>query len=716
MSLHSPPHLLAIAIGTTLCPVALSAENHEPHDSHTEEPVIVVTGTAKRSNELSTPSDVSVIEGDAKERIASAGLGGFVKDFAGIDTIGTGDQVSNVVIRGLSGNRVSILSDEIKLDFQQYGIRHPANIDPYIADRIEVVRGAASILYGSDAIGGVVNIIPQRPPIADPGEGLIQGRGTIGYQSAFRQWTGALTLKAAHGPLGAVGTIVLRDSDGLVVPDAPTALQSGDRNDPLVTGNVPFTDYTQENWDISLGYETGIGQIIARWEAYRSDQNFVLPDPPPPDFDAPLQPGGIGQWLDNDSVQLSANLEIGDDLNVRPTLSYSRNMRLAGPGGLEPQPLNTLPDSAVIDIVRENYAARIDFAHGPKLAGLSGRIGLEAVLSKQESNGTSALTPGGEVRKLAVYALEEKELDRLILNAGARFDYIETQALPDKTAQIGFLGNVPPRLLKQDHTVISASFGAVYKIDQDLSLTANLARGFRAPSLFELFVNGVHGGVSAVQRGNPNLDAETSLSSDISVRYNGRNARFKLTGYINDIQDYIFLSDTGASNPAGLSIFQVNQQNAQLQGFDIEADYHPTDWIELSTTLEYVDGELDDGTPIPLLPPLRARFQIEFSQENLGPADDAFLNISVEYAADKDAESALEPFVQFDTPPQLFGTASTDEYTLVGIHAGAKFGAITLNAGIDNLFDVAYRDFLDTYKVITLSPGRNLSVSLSAQF
>ena len=684
--------LLAAVASTPLLAAGAFAQQDEPLRTET----IIVTGTAQPASSLTTPSDVSVIGDDEKDRIASAGLGGFTAGFAGVDTLATGDQVGNVVIRGLSGNRVRILSDELSIDFQQYGIRHPANIDPYIAERIEVMRGSSSILYGSDAIGGVVNVISKRPPSAAPGETLFDARATLGYQSAFRQVTGAVTLEGANGPFGVVGTVVLRDSDGLVTPDEPTALVTGDPRDPLVTGDVPFTDYEQQNWDVSLGYETPRGPIILRWEAYRSDQNYVLPDPPAPDFDAPLQPGGLGQDLENDIVRLHADLDLGRDLELSPSLSYVRNSRLAGRGGSEPQPRSTLPGSAAIDIVRENVTARVDLKHGPKWAGLTGRIGGEAVFIDQDSLGATALTPGGEITKLAVFALEEANFGDLIVNAGARFDYIETEADPEKTAQADFLSDTPSDLLTQDYAVFSGSLGAVYRLSNDLSLTANMSRGFRAPSIFEMFVNGVHGGVSAVQRGDPTLDAERSLSLDASVRYEGDRGRFKLTGYLNDIQDYIFLADTGATNPAGLSIFQVSQQDAQLQGFDIEAGYRVTDWAELRGVVEYVDGELDDGTTVPLLPPLKLRAELELMRAVLGPAEDAYLVFGLDYADSQAAESIIEPFIQFDAPPPPFGTASTDSYTLIDITAGARFGAVDVSLGVENILDEPERDFLDT--------------------
>ena len=676
---------------------------------------IVVTATARDTTLLETPTDISVLSGAEKRLRESASLGDSLASIAGVDSIGTGGQVGNLVIRGLSGNRVRILSNEIGLDFQQYGIRHPANIDPYIADRIEIVRGASSILYGSDAIGGVVNVISKRPPSTRDGERLFGGGASFGYQSAFREITGAFEVEAASGPFGFTGTVVYRDSNGLVTPDAPTALETGDTQGPLVTGEIPFTDYNQVNGDISFGYETPRGPVIMRWEAYRSDQNYVVPDPPPPNGN-PLQPGGLGQDLENDIVHLFADLDIGSGLTLKPSIAYARNLRVANPGPPEPLPRSLLPETAVIDIKRENVTVRVDLSHGEILGGFSGRVGVEAVRVDQESRGPVALTPGGRLNKYAAYLLEEIAFGDLILNIGGRIDHITTEAEAGKTAEPDFLP-ADSSLLEQDYTVATGSLGAVYRLTPELSLTANLARGFRAPSIFELFVDGVHGGVNAVQQGDPTLKEETSLNADASIRYVSDKARFKATGYINDISDYIFLAGTGTMDPtSGLPIFQVSQQDAQFVGFDVEAGYRFAEWLDVRGFVEYVDGELDDGRQTPLLPPLKAGGEIELSRANLGPADNAFLIFGVSYADDQQAAGLIEPFGQFDTPPPPFGTASTDSYTLLDLTVGAEIGGVMLTVGAENLLDEVYRDFLDTYKNITLSPGRNINVRLTAAF
>lgn len=705
---------LALAVlSTTLLSAPVLAQPQDAETGERDIDTIVVTGTARQTDTLSTPADVSVLSGQAKARRQATSLGDSLDFFAGVDTVGTGDQVGKPVIRGLSGNRIRVLSDELGLDFQQYGVRHPPNIDPYIAERIEIVRGASSILYGSDAIGGAVNVISKRPPSAAPGETVFGGKATAVYQSAYRQGTGALSLEGAHGPWGVTGTIVRRDSDGLVTPDEPNALETGDPTDPLVTGDLPFTDFEQTNGDISLGYDSARGPIVLRYEAYRNEQNFLVPDPPPPNGN-PLQPGGVGQDLENDIVHLFADLEMTDLVTLKPSLAYTRNLRVSNAGPPEPQPREFLPDAAVLDILRESYIGRLDAEHG-EIAGLTGRVGVEYEFIEQESRGATALTPGGTVDKFAVFALEEAAFGNLIVNAGARYDYIKTEGDPGRTVDDSGLP-ADPALLENEYNVFTGSLGAVYRLTEDLSLTANLGRGFRAPDLFELYANGVHGGVAAIQRGDPRLEEETSLSFDSSIRYRGENASFKLTGYVNDISDYIFLAGTGQNAPNGLPIFQISQQDAELYGADLEAEVRPYEWMRLRGVVEYVDGELSDGSQVPLLPPLKLSAEAELTRPKLGVFEDPYFLVGVEYADSQNSAGLFEPFGQFDAPPPPFGTASTDSYVLVNAGIGGNIGDVGLSLSVDNLFDEAHRDFLDTYKNITLGPGRNVTARVSYAF
>jgi iron complex outermembrane receptor protein/hemoglobin/transferrin/lactoferrin receptor protein len=678
---------------------------------------LVVTGTRGPKDPRFTPADVDVLAGAEKRSRQTPSLGGTLEALPGVTSIGTGSQVGKPVIRGFSGNRIRILSNNVGLDFQQYGVRHPPNLDPFIADRIEVVRGASSLLYGSDAIGGAVNILPATPPRSPSGEFEWSGRATGGYASAYRETTGALDLDAARGPFGLSTTLVGRDADGLVVPDEPTALETGEATDPLVTGEVPFSDYRQINGDLNLGYTTDAGAVVARWEAYRSEQNYVVPDPPPPDGD-PLQAGGIAQNLENDIVQIRGDFGYRDPLTWQPSLTYVRNLREANPGPPEPQPRSELPEAIVIDIEREQWTARLDALHGPMVAGIEGRFGAEVMRADQESRGDVGLTPGGRVTNVALFGLEGRDFGPWTVNLGGRIDYRRTEADPDKTADPKLLAGVAAEDLDNDYVIATGSLGAVYRVTPRLAVAGNLGRGFRAPSLFDLYVNGVHGGVAAFQRGNPDLDPETSFNADLSLRWQTPRWRMKWTGYAYRINNFIFLEDTGEfTDPQETTpIFQVSQDDADLYGTDATVTGQLRPWLQVSSTAEWVIGELDEGGEVPLLPPFRFRSEGRVERDRWGIFREAFTGLTVRYTPGKDAAGPQEPFSQFDAPPPPFGTASTEDYVLLDWAAGLRWRDTALRITADNLLDRDYVDFLDTYKNITLGPGRNIRIQLSQTF
>ena len=707
------------SIAASLCAAAATPALGQTGDQTTATQTLdglVVTGTPVQTRASDAPADIDVLAGDEKARRQATSLGETLDHLGGVDSIGTGPQIGKPVIRGFSGNRVRILSDGVGLDHQQFGVRHPPNVDPFSAERIEVVRGAQSILYGSGALGGAINVLPPRPPSTIEGNTTANGRTLLEYQTGYDQITGAAKAEAAYGPVGVTATFVGRHAGGLETPPGDEALDSGDPNDPLVTGDIPFTDYRNFNGDLGLGYMTDIGQVVLRYSAYRTQQNLVVPDPPPPNGN-PLQPGGVGQTLENDEVQLKADLDVTPTWTLRPKFSFSSNLRVSNPGPPEPLPRKFLPDAKAIDIRRNNWTGRLTGEHGPLFGGLSGRVGVEVLRVDQDSRGSTALTPGGDVTNVAAFAFEELRFDRLTVNLGGRLDYRRVEADPDKTRDTSGLP-ANDDLLSNDYVTPTASLGARYAVTDRLSLTSNLARGFRAPNLFELYASGVHGGVAAFQRGDPDLDPETSISADASIRWQSGGLTAELTGYVNEISDFIFLAGTGTSTPGGLPIFQVSQQDARVYGADFTVDATPQSWLNLRGTLGFVDGELDDGSQVPLLPPLKLSGEVSLRQDRLGVFRDADLTLGLRYSASQDSAGLIEPFGQFDAPPPPFGTASTDAYTLVDISVGARIArtGTRLDIGVNNLLDTEYRDFLDTYKNITLGAGRNVTLRLTQPF
>jgi len=262
------------------------------------------------------------------------------------------------------------------------------------------------------------------------------------------------------------------------------------------------------------------------------------------------------------------------------------------------------------------------------------------------------------------------------------------------------------------------------------ALAANLSSGFRAPSVFELYASGVHGGVAAFQIGNPDLDPERSYSADLSFRVRRDRVTAEVTGYVNTIRNYIYLENTQATNEAsGLPVFAADQTDAVIPGVEATVELSVRPWLQVGGSTAVLDGTGDglgvqagdDGT-LPLLPSNTVSGFVRWVPADTEHLRNPHLELEVKHAFEKDAAGRFEPFSQFDGgfgPP--FGTASTRAYSVVNVEASSTLelglGApFTLTVGIDNLFDTVYRDFLDTYKGYALSPGRDVQFSLSTSF
>lgn len=640
------------------------------------------------------PSSVDVLDGEEKRQAESLSLGATLDDLPGVSTITTGGQVGNPVIRGLSGNRIRVLNDGIAQDYQQYGVRHPANVDPLLAERIEVVRGPMSVLYGSDALGGVVNMISPDLPVAPDGSD-VSGRLTSGFASNNDEKLLGGEIRAAKGGFGLAITGNWHDAGDMETPNASTFAETGQAGAPKFTGRLDHTDYENRNGRIAFGYTGEQGEIEVSYTDWRSQQNFLLPNGK-----------ATGQNLENRDWTIAGAYELAGDWRIKSRLHWQENVRQA----LTPGDYDTLdaqgPD---LDIRRDRRTARIGVEH-PEWAGWRGEVGVERADVDQDLR-AGGLTPDAEREELAIYAFEQRDMGPVTLQLGARVDQI-AQSAEQSTA----FPAIDTR--ERDYNVATGSAGLAWAIDEQWTVKANLGRGFRAPSIFELFADGVHGGIAAVQKGDPSLTEETSLNADLGVNWQGEQVEWSATVYQNRIDDYIHLANTGTTQ-GSLPVYAARQDDAKLQGVELAGQWQFARHWTLDGGFDAVRGELDDGRDLPLMPADSLRAGLAFDHGGGETFRDWHVRLGVSHHFDKDAAGRYEPFAQFDDKP--FGTASTDDYTLVSLGAGVSVPFqrktdLRLTLQVDNLLDETHRDFLDTYKGYALGMGRNVRLRADLAF
>ncbi|CAA9358118.1 MAG: hypothetical protein AVDCRST_MAG11-3935, partial [uncultured Gemmatimonadaceae bacterium] len=243
-----------------------------------------------------------------------------------------------------------------------------------------------------------------------------------------------------------------------------------------------------------------------------------------------------------------------------------------------------------------NWTGFAHLHHAP-VGPLTGTLGVSGMTSDFENRGTETLIPSSATRNAAVYGFEQAELGRWKATVGARYDY--RTLTTDGDARI----EIPAQ--RRAFQAVTGSAGVLYRVTDPVALVLNVARGFRAPAAPDLFANGFHEGTRAFERGNPGLDVETSLNTDLGVRVATADLTAEATGFVNVVDDYIYLRPFGAGGGAFDSL-QVVQGNARLVGAEARVAYRPADFLTLQASGDYVRGtNTAAGVPLTFIPPLR---------------------------------------------------------------------------------------------------------------
>ncbi|BBP46970.1 ligand-gated channel [Thiosulfatimonas sediminis] len=686
------------------------------------------------------PSQVDSVSGQAKAQLESGSLGEMLANMPGVNNLSAGAQSGKPVIRGMTGERVKVLSNGASTDYQAYGTRHLPNIDPYLAERIEVIRGPQSVLYGSEALGGVVNVLAPQMPFSQ----AAQGEADIEYNSNNNETHLGVKMGSGSDKFALTVGASMRKGDNYRVPFAATAVNPvpnpggspAPDSRPLFIGEVPFTNFQTRAANIGLGYREDWGQVTLRHSVWRSKQNYLGVES---EDGGEFEPLAAGQILENQETQLAAEV-FADDWVIKPSWVYTVNDREAS----HDLPYESMAEDKGTDHYLDLQVVRHDWklaAEHPNIGDFEGEIGVE-VTRKEQRLLSGHLTPSADVDKQAVYLFEEADYERWLVQFGARYDWHKVAApLDGNNEHFVEAGVFDGTNNTRDFAVWSGSLGATYRLTEEWSLAGNVARGFRAPSIFELYAGGEHGGVQAYQIGNPDLQAEIALNTDLSLRWDNGTTQMVLTAYQNRVDNYIYLANTGnyrcseagqesgactentvSSEPgAGLiPEMQAEQTDALIRGVEFNLEHRWNRRFQSALAVEWIQGrDQNQARDLPLIPANNLFVKNSFYAADWQALKQQQWTLETKLVASKDSAGAYEPFSQFDG--MTIGTASTKGYALWNLRYSAQIATqgkekVQLNFAVENLFDRAYVDFLDTYKGYTLAQGRNLKLNLRVDF
>lgn len=651
---------------------------------------IVVTGTITSRAGQDVLSPTSVVSAAELERKLDATVAATLADEPGVAVTGLGPATARPVIRGMGGDRIVMLEDGVRSgDMSSTSADHAVAIDPLTAQRMEVVRGPMSLLYGSSALGGVVNVVREEVPrtVPDHFHGAIVGQA----QSVN---TG--------GTLGGFGVVPI---GRWAARFEASGRASGDVSTP--SGTLGNTDARTWNLAAGVGRSVNGAHLGASYRFF--DSRYGIPDGAHESHDE--EPGAEEpdeEHAHNVHVEMQRHSARGElDLHhvaffeeVEVTGSYTnythREVEEGGEIGTE-----FLQDVAALNVL----------AHHDALGLIStGALGFSAQYRDIETGGELA-TPSTRDVSAAVFVVEEVGRGPLRLQAGARYDVARYE--PRGAASIDVGGELVP-VRDREFSAFSGSLGLLYEVSEPVRVGVSVARAYRTPDFNELYTSGPHLAANSFDVGDPGLDAETGTGIDAFVRYQGSRIQAELAAFRNQLDGYVFPSSRGRTveGAEGLPLFQYTNEDARFTGIEGGLDLSITKQLVLEATGSVVRAEFtSERAPIPvfvdgdttfvtaskhppLIPPAHGRVALRYETA------DWFAGVGGRFAAEQDRTG------DFEEP--------TAAYAVADLTGGIRFlrgGRLhTLTLRVDNLLDAEYRDHLSRIKEIMPQPGIGVSL------
>ncbi len=628
---------------------------------------------------------------ESKSRVAfdnSAGMGFAEKlsDLPGVTVRGNGSAPSRPILRGLGDNEVLILENGLRMgDIATYDPAHATPIDALSISQVDVVRGPATLLYGPNTIGGVVNVITNIVP--DVSDRQLSGTVAVEGNSVANEYAGYFnnvysgTHSAIRLSAGGVHSGDIRIPSGTYIDPGTGAT--------FALSRIPQSfDRTSEE-GAGYTYQSDFGMIGVGARHYQ--MNYGIPGVPPnPDWiDVPPTTSRIAQQRNTVELRSLVNTAGSGFRQLRFNASYDDYNHSEFP---------TAQDSTGVSDPQANHFHKQEFNGVLQLqqrptARLSGTIGLWSDLQNLTIEGDQPLGPNSLTTDLAGYAYEELlAAADTRLQAGARFDYNHIQTHP-------YAQSTDPVFQTLDTSrtsnAFTASIGALQQLAPHLTASVSVARSFRAPTVQELFANGLDAASGTYSIGTASLGPETGLGIDASLKGDFQRVSFEISPYVNSIDHYIYgflRGDTIEDFP----VRQFSATRARLMGFEASLTVVPAaDWV-LHASSDYVnaqDTRLD--VPLPFIPPLRGLVRAAYqNQRYMGMVE---WRLAARQTRLGDG----------DTP--------TDGYAVMNIGAGIRLvhqGMVSeISIHLDNAFNTIYRDNLSVIKDFVPQPGRGIRLN-----
>ena len=609
-----------------------------------------------------------------------------ISKLPGVSIISTGAGIGKPSIRGLSSNRVVVLNQGLRLENQQWGEEHGLGLSSSGVNSVEVVKGPLYVLYGSDAMGGVLYIEPEKY-LTSECCAIVDYTGI--YNSNYNGLTNNLGLKGSSGKFSWMFRADITDNGNYSSPN----------------GEVENTWFKQNDFKAGIAYQTEKFKSDLRLSMSDSEVGIPHMEEGHDDHDEDGDHDDHGDHEEEDHYQelkhttltWQNTFDMGNDHTLDVTLGRQLNERKEFGGHEEEEEEEDHEEEghddhegheegeAELDMDLETTSIDIKLTM-PQSDDLNLIIGTSLINQENKNFGHEELIPDAEKKDFGLFALGQLDItDSSQALIGVRYD----------TRSISTASN------NSDYSNFNGSIG--YKKNYENStLRINLSSGFRAPDLIELYADCIHHGSFQYKKGNTNLVAEESLQTDFSYQINNENSIISFDLFYNDISDYIYLTPSRMFED-GFRVYDYMQQDAKLYGGEIHVNRNTDiEWLSYYTSLEYVFAESGDGEALPFISPLTLNqvFNIDFGNN---------YSFEIDFIA-KANQSRVSMFEE-----------ETDGYSILNLSGNFKTefmdNDLSLFWRVSNVFDKEYYDHLSRFKTAGIEEmGRNISVGLKYNF
>ena len=726
-NLHNLPegkHLLEIShIGYTTIAEQVDISEHTTKDYLLEQSVVennavIITGVGVATQLKRSPFQVSVMRKDDLLQNTSTNIIEALAKKTGVSTLSTGPAISKPVIRGLGYNRVLTINDGVRQEGQQWGDEHGIEIDEASVNKVEILKGPASLIYGSDAIAGVINIITNVPVENN----TIKANILSSYQTNNKS-------RALNGNIAGN----LNGFNWNLYNSMSAAADYQNKYD----GRVFNSKFKQNNFGGYGGYNGSWGYshlLFSNFnlktgliEGERDQQGYFVKS---------IAGGSVARATDEDfnsttplipyqhirhfKVASDNSLKFGKSrLTVNVGFQQNRREEFGNPDDMNER-------SLYFDLKTITYTTQF---HLPEKNGWKTSLGVNGMKQQNTNKGLEQLIPDYNLFDIGGYLYAQKVLDKITLSGGARYDTrdLNVSTLMDGTAIKG-------AAFTKSFGNFSGSAGLTAQVAKQVNLKLNLARGFRPPSIPELASNGAHEGTIRYEYGDKNLKSEISTQLDAGMEFNTDHLSINVSAFYNSFDHFIFyrkLQTAGGVDSMvivdgkELTAFKFDQTNATLSGIEATLDIHPhpLDWLHFENTFSLTTGNLkeaiESSSYLPFIPAPRliSELRCNFKKPAKG-----ITNFYAKLELDNTFKQT-RIFTAYNTE------TATPGYTL--LNAGIGSDVVAANgktlfslhlAGI-NLTDVAYQNHLSrlkygpentaTGRIGVFNMGRNFSIKLN---